>query len=75
MSTVKPARPILRHGETDWNVAGRLQGRHDVPLNRRGRAQGHHCGEILRDLFVHNKRDPTDLDYFRSDGFSIWLLV
>jgi len=52
-----------------------LQGRHDVPLNRRGRAQGRHCGEILRDLFVHNKRDPTDLDYVQPEGFSVWLLV
>lgn len=69
MSRVKPARPILfyiRHGETDWNVAGRLQGRREVPLNRRGRAQGRHCGEILRDLFLHNKRNPTDLDYVSS---------
>jgi len=35
------SRPIvfyIRHGETDWNVTGRLQGRHDVPLNARGRA-------------------------------------
>ncbi len=28
---------ILRHGETDWNVAGKLQGRIDIPLNENGR--------------------------------------
>ena len=36
------APPIVyyvRHGETDWNVAGRLQGRRNIPLNARGRAQ------------------------------------
>jgi broad specificity phosphatase PhoE len=30
---------ILRHGETDWNLAGRLQGHYDSPLTDRGRAQ------------------------------------
>lgn len=27
---------IVRHGETEWNVAGRIQGLHDSPLTRRG---------------------------------------
>jgi probable phosphoglycerate mutase len=30
---------IIRHGETDWNVAGRLQGWRDSPLTAAGRAQ------------------------------------
>lgn len=38
---------ILRHGETQWNLAGRLQGALDSPLTPRGRAQADAQGRIL----------------------------
>jgi broad specificity phosphatase PhoE len=38
---------ILRHGETEWNVTGRLQGSADSPLTDRGRAQAQAQGRLL----------------------------
>lgn len=39
-----------RHGETDWNVAERIQGQADVDINSRGRAQADRNGDLLKSL-------------------------
>ena len=38
---------VIRHGETAWNVEGRLQGQQDTALNEKGLAQAGMLGERL----------------------------
>ena len=41
---------LARHGETEWNAQGRLQGQSDIPLNARGREQAALLGETLKGI-------------------------
>jgi probable phosphoglycerate mutase len=61
-----PTIYYVRHGETDWNAQGRLQGVQDVPLNELGRRQSAGAGRILAGLLARQGRDARSLKFVCS---------
>ena len=61
-----PVLYFIRHGETDFNVAQRLQGRSETSLNARGRSQAGEYAGVLRDLFERDRHQPSDYAYVSS---------
>ncbi|MGA8495309.1 MAG: histidine phosphatase family protein [Xanthobacteraceae bacterium] len=61
-----PVLYFIRHGETDFNVAQRLQGRSETRLNARGRSQSREIAGVLRDLFERDRHRPSDFAYVSS---------
>ncbi len=47
-TAVKHVIYFVRHGETDWNRLGKLQGQQDIPLNALGRDQARRNGRTLK---------------------------
>lgn len=41
---------FVRHGETEWNLKGMLQGKKNSPLTEKGRSQAVKLGEALKDI-------------------------
>ena len=42
---------FVRHGQTDWNLIKRLQGRENVPLNEVGHSQAETLAELILDAY------------------------
>jgi broad specificity phosphatase PhoE len=61
-----PVLYLVRHGETDFNVAQRLQGRTETNLNANGRRQARESAAVLRELFAREQHQPGDYPYVCS---------
>ncbi|MFD1128999.1 histidine phosphatase family protein [Paenibacillus provencensis] len=55
---------IVRHGQTEWNVLGKMQGHQDSPLTELGTRQARWLGEALAE-------EPIDVIYSSSSGRAV----
>jgi len=57
---------FIRHGQTDWNAEGRMQGRQDIPLNATGKAQAQDNGRRLKTFLEDADLSSAELDFIAS---------
>lgn len=62
---------LVRHGETDWNLHGRMQGWAPVPLNDTGREQADAVGAYLADEYDVDRAFVSDLLRTRETAAAI----
>jgi broad specificity phosphatase PhoE len=61
-----PTIYYIRHGQTEWNALGRLQGVQDIPLNEIGRTQSARAGGVLADLFKRDGQNASTIGFVSS---------
>ncbi|MBM3201006.1 MAG: histidine phosphatase family protein [Chlamydiae bacterium] len=54
---------LIRHGQTDWNKIGKIQGQQDIPLNEEGKLQAKALSEIL-------VKEHPDISFIYSSDLS-----
>ncbi|WP_091018020.1 histidine phosphatase family protein [Paenibacillus amylolyticus] len=60
---------LIRHGLTDWNAAGRIQGQTDIPLNGEGREQAERLGRrLLKEEYQWNYIITSGLSRAQETG-------
>jgi probable phosphoglycerate mutase len=50
---------LFRHGETDWNLIGRMQGSADIPLNGSGIAQAESLRTFFDSILTHAPKSES----------------
>ena len=54
---------LVRHGQTDWNRAGKIQGTTDIPLNETGRQQAEQLAIVLKERSGYPAKTRIDAVY------------
>ena len=43
---------VVRHGQTNWNLEGRIQGKTDIELNEEGKKQAEKVRDNIKNMIL-----------------------